>query len=132
MMDDLILDHSRQDGAWFVRRWLEREPHVAQRMREVGACFVIVEPAEGPLFERTREAIAAAQVAGKHALFVALTYMPAIVATGAFAVRHRGAPMIRMPGEFLGYIAIGEGGVAFFDETGAMSTPPAEFVLARL
>jgi hypothetical protein len=129
-VDDLVIGHSSYG---LVVDWLRQHPEVAAKMREQNARFVVVEPAYGPLFENTQAAIDAASVPpGVRPLFVAMTEVSTVAETGAFRVANRGQPLIRMRGTFLGYIAIGEGGVAFFDESGNWQVPDAETVLALL
>ena len=132
-MDDLVIDRTRGMGQQFVTRWLEQHPEVADQLRERNVRVVIVEPKYGALFSNTQAAIDAVELPeGARALFVALTDVTTVVETGAFELRNRGQQLVKMRAKFLGYIAIGEGGVVFFDERGKMQVPDAETVLQTL
>jgi hypothetical protein len=121
-MNDLVIggDGRIGMGCDIVTEWLRQHPDVAAKLRERNVRVVVVEPKNdhGQLFENTQAAIDEAIVPdGAQALFVAVTYMRAILDTGAFEFGPRGRPLVKMRGRFVGYIAFGEGGVAFFDET---------------
>lgn len=132
-MEDLVIDRTRGMGRAFVIRWLEERPGVGRKLRERNVRVVIVEPKHGALFPNTQAAIDAAEIpADVRAMFVALTTVPTVVETGAFELRNQGQPLVKMRGAFVGYIAIGEGGVVFFDERGRMQVPDAETVLQTL
>ena len=132
-MEDLVIDRTRGMGRAFVIRWLEEHPAVGRTLRERNVRVVVVEPKHGALFPNTQAAIDTAEVPDDvRAMFVALTNLSAIVETGAFELRNQGQSLMKMRGAFVGYIAIGEGGVVFFDERGRMQVPDAEMILQTL
>jgi hypothetical protein len=133
LMDDLVIDRTSGMGRRFVTDWLNQHPEVAATLRQRNVRVVIVEPEPGALFATTQAAIDAFEVPdGARALFVALTDVPTVAETGAFQLRNQRQQLVKMRGRFVGYIAIGEGGVVFFDESGKVNVPDAETVLALL
>lgn len=135
-----IIDLGDGMGESLVSRYLEPHPEVVTALTDAGACVVVFEweRGAGDFFERAGRALALAEAAapaGAPALFVGLTSVSEIVKTGAFALGGRTSPAVPLPcrrGEFIGYIAIGEGGVGFFGPDGAMEQPDPATVLEAL
>jgi hypothetical protein len=111
-----------------VVRHLDASPMLAGAVRTAGARVVVlaIEYDEAPFFERMQRAVDAAERELEphvRPLFIASTFLADIVETNAFELR-RGepAPFVRIVGRrgpFLGFVALGEGGLAFFRFDGA-------------
>lgn len=89
-----------------------------------------------PLLERAQAALSdAVQKAAKSSLFIAASNLSPLVEAG-FAPDEDGPrvkPLVAQPGLFLGYVAIGEGGVVYFESTGRFRwRPDADQITAKL
>jgi hypothetical protein len=132
-----------------VAQYLDARPTVAAALHAARARVVTVdlpfEVRDQPerFFSDVAQALdraEAALAADDRPLFVAFTDLPTVVRTGAFELRHhtaRASPFVVMQprrGPFLGYVAIAEGGLAFFDGAGRMrgNSPSEEVVLKAL
>jgi hypothetical protein len=134
-MEELIVDRTRGMAASLILTYLDQHPAVVEALRRTGVRVVAFEPERGSFFESMQRALDEAEAsAPSRSLFIALTDVAQIVQTGAFELARRPeVPMVKLRsrrGAFLGYIAIGEGGVVFFDADGKESAPRPEGVIA--
>jgi hypothetical protein len=139
--DPLILDRGTHVGPSLIRGYLDAHPSLAVALAAAGARIVTFEPAfaADDLFAALRDALdAAARSVPRDTspLLVAVVGLTDLIA----ACDGRGSagtqltvPAIACPrGAFLGYIALGEGGVVFYGADGRRGPPTPEEVLALL
>lgn len=148
-VEDLVINLGNAYATSMVCEYLRREPQVASAIRDAHAFVVLFAPLNGrPLapsefFESLQRALLATDASipdGGRAVYIALTSMPEIVRTEAFELTRPGRPVMPFVhlegrrGRFLGYLAFGEGGVAFFDGAGQWkgTRPPPELVIDAL
>jgi len=145
---DVIAGDPTTFTAQFVARYLDETPTVVAALRAARARVAAFEvPREVFLhppqfFTYVQQALDRAEAAiGAHdrPLYVAFTDLPTIADTGAFSFRRTAEPSAFVPmnprrGPFLGYVALAEGGLAFFDDKGQRrgQSPREEDVLEAL
>lgn len=118
-------------GASLVRRYWKENPQVATMVRAAGARVAMFEPKTrrgslpGDFFEEMQRALDEAEGAllpGERPLWSAFTSVSEIMQTGAVdwsETPTQGWIRLRSRrGPFVGFLAIGEGGIAFFDAEG--------------
>ncbi|MDC0673126.1 hypothetical protein [Nannocystis radixulma] len=139
-MDPLVLDLGTHVGPSLVRRYLDVHPQVTAALARAGARLVTFEPelAAQEFFAAIQDALAAAArsvPADILPLFVAVVVLPDLLAAcgRGFDGERLPVPALACPrGGFLGYVALGEGGVAFFGADGQHGQPAPEAVLGIL
>ena len=123
-----IIDDEDTVAGGVVRRYLEHEPQLVERLTTTGIPVVVFapdvdyesEPAE--LFVRVQVALTAAVAKHGPALYVASVHArPLIYAAKPLA------PIDGGRGAFVGYFAVGEGGALFFQPNGEVGSDPALF-----
>jgi hypothetical protein len=145
--DDVIVGDTTTFTAQVTARYLDAHPAVVAALRTARAR---VAPFEVPevygheqrFFTYVQQALDRAEAAiGAHdrPVYVAFTNLPTIAETGAFSFRRTAEPSAFVPmhsrrGPFLGYVALAEGGLAFFDDKGQMrgQSPREQDVLEAL
>lgn len=139
-MDPRIYDLGSSVGRSLVQRFLAGSPSVAEALARADAGVAVFDVRLGPdpLFVAAQRALDAAVRAvpgDSRVLFVAVVVLPDLIEAGAWDFsRRRGAfvPLTCARGVFLGYAALGEGGVMWFDDDGNPGGPRDEAVLAAL
>ena len=148
-VEALVINLGKPFATSMACEYLRREPEVAAILREANAFVVLFAPADGPrldsseFFAAMQRALLAAEAAlpdGARGVYLALTSMPEIVRTEAFELTRPGGavmPFVNLEcrrGGFLGFLAFGEGGVAFFDAAGRWqgTRPPPNLVVSAV
>jgi len=124
-------------GRSLVARYLEDHPELVAALADANAVISVFEPDRGEFFADAQRSLTAAEAetpANAPTLYVAQTTLPDLRESGAFDPwRQRATPALACQrGVFLGYMAIGEGGVIFFDPEGRHDLPQPARVLAAL
>lgn len=146
--DDVIVGGATTFTAQVVAQYLDAHPAVVAALRAARArvaTFEVPPEVSGhkqQFFTYVQQALDRAEAAiGAHdrPLYVAFTNLLTIANTGAFSFRRTAEPSAFVPmhprrGPFLGYVALAEGGLAFFDDKGQMhgQSPREEDVLEAL
>lgn len=144
--DDLIVAGAKPLPASLVRRYFGSNPDIAASVRAERARVVIFEPAPDERWDprtffvamqRALDAAEAALAPDERPIYLAWTTVVEIAETDAFDIRDAPrSPYVRLVtrrGPFLGYLAVGEGGLAYFDAEGHHGgRPTREEVLVAL
>jgi hypothetical protein len=132
LLESLLLAGANPLASALALEYFAKNPEIADAFRRAKARLAFFEAAQSArhdavLFfaamQRALEAVEASLQPGDRPVYVAWTSVPAVVATNAFELR-RDSVVSEIPalsaryGPFLGYLAVGEGGVAYFDVEG--------------
>ena len=125
-----VIDEQDRVAGQEVRRYLDGNPEIVERLTEAGISVVVFAPDDGydeppDWFARVQAALDVAVAKYGRALYVASVHARPLIRAA------KPLPSIDgRPGAFVGYFAVGEGGAVFIQPSGELGSDPALFQAA--